>query len=116
MSIPRIGFPGDFLQAVLLRGDIDHRETGFSFQNLTEGAVMSVGFAAHTIRPEEAYIPWARQEARNREMLSHALNLRDTIIFVGSGCSIPLGYPSWQKARGNSNQHYRGKILQQHLF
>lgn len=56
-----------------------------------------VGFAAHTIKPEEAYIPWKDQERRNREMLSHALNLRDTILFIGSGCSIPLGYPSWQE-------------------
>ncbi len=33
---------------------------------------------------------------RSREMLYHALNQGTTVAVVGSGCSIPLGYPSWK--------------------
>jgi len=34
---------------------------------------------------------------RSREMLAHALNQGTTVAVVGSGCSIPLGYPSWRE-------------------
>ncbi len=33
---------------------------------------------------------------RSREMLAHALTQGTTVAVVGTGCSIPLGYPSWQ--------------------
>ena len=29
-------------------------------------------------------------------MLARALNLSTTVAFVGSGCSVPLGYPTWE--------------------
>ena len=29
-------------------------------------------------------------------MLARALNLGNTVAFVGAGCSIPLGYPTWR--------------------
>lgn len=32
---------------------------------------------------------------RIRDMLSRALNLRTTVAFIGAGCSVPLGYPTW---------------------
>ena len=34
---------------------------------------------------------------RSREMLFHALTQRAMVAVVGSGCSIPLGYPSWKR-------------------
>ena len=60
-----------------------------------ESADKPLSFGAH-ILPRDYLASWDAQEQRNREMLSHALNLRDTIVFVGAGCSIPLGYPSWK--------------------
>src|SRR5689334_10471727 len=34
-------------------------------------------------------------------MLSRALNLKTLVAFVGSGMSVPLGYPTWNRfARG----------------
>lgn len=53
-----------------------------------------VGFGAHKI----ALGPWATREARvcrTRDMLSRSLNLGTTVAFVGAGCSVPLGYPTW---------------------
>jgi tetratricopeptide (TPR) repeat protein len=38
-----------------------------------------------------------QREERSRYMLARALNLRTAIAFVGSGCSAPLGYPTWKK-------------------
>jgi tetratricopeptide (TPR) repeat protein len=35
------------------------------------------------------------RETRSRIMLARALNLRTTVAFIGSGCSSPLGYPTW---------------------
>jgi tetratricopeptide (TPR) repeat protein len=61
----------------------------------TEDELQSLSFGAHVLR-RDYLAPWRVQEQRNREMLSHALNLRDTIVFVGAGCSIPLKYPSWE--------------------
>ncbi|MCP4655120.1 MAG: NACHT domain-containing protein, partial [bacterium] len=48
-------------------------------------------------------LPGATREeriARSREMLFRALNLGTTVAFVGSGCSAPLGYPSWNGIAG----------------
>jgi hypothetical protein len=42
--------------------------------------------------------PGASLEERahhSRQMLLRALNLKTTIAVVGSGCSVPLGYPAW---------------------
>ncbi len=53
-----------------------------------------VGFGAHKIELK----PGATREERlrrSRAMLSRVLNLGTTVAFVGAGCSIPLGYPSW---------------------
>jgi SIR2-like domain len=57
-------------------------------------ATNDISFGAH-ILPRDPLASWPEQEQRNREMLSHAINLRDTIVFSGAGCSIPLGCPSW---------------------
>lgn len=35
--------------------------------------------------------------ARSRERLFRALTLRTTVAFVGAGCSVPLGYPRWDR-------------------
>lgn len=53
-----------------------------------------LSFGAHAL-PHDYLSGWETQEQRNREMLSHALNLGDMIVFVGAGCSIPR-YPSWK--------------------
>lgn len=37
---------------------------------------------------------------RSREMLAHALTQGTTVAVVGTGCSMPLGYPSWQEFAG----------------
>src|ERR1700687_1545569 len=53
-----------------------------------------VGFGAHKIELK----PGATREERfhrSRAMLSRVLNLRTTVAFVGAGCSVPLGYPTW---------------------
>ena len=53
-----------------------------------------VGFGAHKIDLK----PGATREERlhrSRAMLSRVLNLRTTVAFVGAGCSVPLGYPTW---------------------
>jgi tetratricopeptide (TPR) repeat protein len=45
--------------------------------------------------PLDPKATFSEREERSRIMLHRALNLRTTIAFVGSGCSSPLGYPSW---------------------
>lgn len=55
----------------------------------------TVSLGAHRLPPA----PGASREERlrrNREMLAHALTQGTTVAVVGSGCSIPLGYPSWR--------------------
>lgn len=41
---------------------------------------------------------WPREQLqqRNREMLYRAMNLRTTVAVVGTGLSIPFGYPDWR--------------------
>jgi len=55
-----------------------------------------VGFGAHKLE-----LKWGatREDRiqRAREMLSRVLNLRSTVAFVGAGCSVPLGYPTWKQ-------------------
>lgn len=54
-----------------------------------------VALAAHRLPP----VPDASREERlrrSREMLAHALTQGSTVAVVGSGCSVPLGYPSWK--------------------
>jgi hypothetical protein len=55
-----------------------------------------IGFGAHLLKPPQ-FQTWEQQEKRNREMLSHVLNLRDTIVFVGAGCPAALGHPTWKQ-------------------
>lgn len=55
-----------------------------------------IGFAVHKLPPN----PWASPEERlelNRQMLARVLNLHTLVAFVGAGCSVPLGYPTWQQ-------------------
>lgn len=55
-----------------------------------------VGFGAHKLDLE----PGATREeriCRARDMLSRVLNLRTAVAFVGAGCSVPLGYPTWSQ-------------------
>ena len=55
-----------------------------------------VGFGAHKLELK----PGASREdriRRTRDMLSRVLNLRTTVAFVGAGCSVPLGYPTWSE-------------------
>jgi hypothetical protein len=55
-----------------------------------------VGFGAHKLE-----LKWGatREDRiqRARDMLSRVLNLRSTVAFVGAGCSVPLGYPTWKQ-------------------
>lgn len=54
-----------------------------------------VGFGAYKLELK----PGATRDERirrSRDMLSRVLNLGTTVAFVGAGCSIPLGYPSWK--------------------
>ncbi len=54
----------------------------------------TVGFGAHKLE-----LKWGATRddriRRARDMLSRVLNLRTTVAFVGAGCSVPLGYPTW---------------------
>jgi tetratricopeptide (TPR) repeat protein len=50
----------------------------------------------HLLLPD-AKLPRAERLQRSREMLLRALSLETTIAFVGSGCSVPLGYPTWRE-------------------
>jgi len=55
----------------------------------------TVALGAHRLPPA----PDASREERlrrSREMLAHALTQEATVAVVGSGCSSPLGYPSWK--------------------
>ena len=55
-----------------------------------------VGFGVHKLDPK----PDASREERlqrSKQMLARVLNLRTTIAFIGSGCSAPLGYPTWKE-------------------
>ena len=84
-----------------------------------------VGFGAHKIE-----LKWdaTREDRIHRAsaMLSRVLNLRSTVAFVGAGCSVPLGYPTWtQFAKllvahtiencpslpGNSKTSYSNRLL-----
>jgi tetratricopeptide (TPR) repeat protein len=52
------------------------------------------GFGAQRFPLDPQSPPKERQE-RTRIMLARALNLRTVVALVGSGCSAPLGYPTW---------------------
>jgi len=54
-----------------------------------------VGLGAHRF-PRVPGEPREVQLQRTRDMLARALNLGTTVAFVGAGCSIPLGYPTWR--------------------
>ena len=53
-------------------------------------------FAAHRLPLRRGTSP-AERIARSEQMLLHALGSRATVAFLGSGCSIPFGYPSWER-------------------
>ena len=55
----------------------------------------TVALAAHRLPPAPDA---SRKERlrRSREMLAHALTQGTTVAVVGSGCSTPLGYPTWK--------------------
>jgi len=55
----------------------------------------TVALAAHRLPPAPDS---SREERlrRSREMLAHSLTQGSTVAVVGSGCSAPLGYPSWK--------------------
>lgn len=55
---------------------------------------MTVSLEAHRLKPRFGASREERLE-RNREMLSHALSGGKLVAVVGSGCSAPLGYPTW---------------------
>jgi len=54
-----------------------------------------VGFGTHRIEPPlgTSHAEWMK---RRRAMLHRVLKLRTTVAFVGAGCSVPLGYPTWK--------------------
>jgi len=52
------------------------------------------GFGVHKLQLRPGMSREQRLE-RSRQMLARVLNLRTAIAFVGSGCSVPLGYPTW---------------------
>ena len=56
----------------------------------------TIGFGTHRL-PRYALASHEERLARNRTMLVRALNSETTVAVVGSGCSIPLGYPSWRE-------------------
>lgn len=60
-----------------------------------------VSFAPH-IEERPPLADWDTREERNRQMLSHALNLCDTILFCGAGCSRALDYPDWKELAGDA--------------
>jgi len=53
-----------------------------------------LAFAAHMLPLPLGATPEER-ELHSRQMLLRAFNLKTTVAVVGSGCSIPLKYPSW---------------------
>lgn len=55
----------------------------------------TVSLGAHRLPPAPD-APRKERIQRSREMLAHALTQGTTVAVVGSGCSIPLGYPSWR--------------------
>ena len=55
-----------------------------------------VSLGAHRL-PPAPNASYEERLRRSREMLARALNEGNTVAVVGSGCSAPLGYPSWRK-------------------
>lgn len=54
--------------------------------------------------------------ARSKAMLARALNVGNVVAFVGSGCSAPLGYPTWKGmvtdvVQWTARRHRRDKIF-----
>ncbi len=45
-------------------------------------------------------------------MLARALNLGNTVAFVGAGCSIPLGYPTWRGLAQELVEHTLGALAE----
>ncbi len=54
----------------------------------------TVALGAHRL-PMPLDASRAERLRRSREMLAHALTQETTVAVVGSGCSTPLGYPTW---------------------
>ena len=55
-----------------------------------------LGFGVHKLDPKPGATRAERLQ-RSEHMLARVLNLNTTIAFVGSGCSVPLGYPMWRE-------------------
>jgi hypothetical protein len=55
-----------------------------------------MAFAAHML-PVAASTNPVERERSSRNMLLRALNLKTTVAVIGSGCSVPLGYPKWSE-------------------
>ncbi|HEU0015981.1 MAG TPA: SIR2 family protein [Longimicrobium sp.] len=64
------------------------------------------GFGAERF-PLEPRSPRTERVERSRIMLARALNLRTVVAFIGSGCSAPLGYPTWRELVGGVVQATR---------
>lgn len=55
----------------------------------------TVSLGAHRL-PLSAEASREERLERSREMLFHALTQETVVAVVGTGCSMPLGYPSWR--------------------
>lgn len=70
-----------------------------------------VGLGAHRF-PRDQRAPRDVQIARTKDMLARALNLRNTVAFVGAGCSIPMGYPTWRGLATKLVEHAIGALAE----
>ena len=55
-----------------------------------------IEFGAHKL-PLPVGVPREERIRYTRGLLSRALNMKTTVAVAGSGCTIPLGYPTWQE-------------------
>lgn len=71
------------------------RREGTEAEKEAKGRERYVRFGAHKQRPPR----WSNRDERQLhsiDMLCRVLNMRTTVAVVGSGCTIPLGYPTWE--------------------
>lgn len=68
-----------------------------------------IGLGSQTREPD-LLASRAERIKRSKEILFRALNTHTAVAFIGSGCSAPLGYPTWRELALKAVRKTRGAL------